>query len=308
MPKYACKKNPAYQKQTGLLLKECTYQLDADELKHLIESGSHAPERRIYMEAFNKENYRGGFFEIQVFATMTNNIIIVHDYSGKKEQIHKFEPIARLFKPKTKYQEPGTIHLYYDGNHYSLLNDITSSGTTNSGTTNSGGGSREYSKTSEMIYETDIDLSTITDIDFVLWFNPLNPEHLERFENHKKAFNDFLLFLNTPDYQNRMKDKIIITFEYNKKKYSFFTYTLQNAILVNRLLLNINIKNTRRISKKIQQIPTNTSNTKRNQRRQISQGNQKSKRSKSNNRNNNNRVPNSRTRRNTQPPPPRWRN
>jgi hypothetical protein len=98
-----------------------------------------------------------------------------------------------------------------------------------------------------------------------------------------------------------MKDKIIITFEYNNKKYSFFTYTLQNAILVNRLLLNINIKNTRRISKKIQQIeqiPTNTSNTKRNQR---SQRNQRSKRSKSSNRNNNNRVPNSRTRRNTQP-------
>ena len=276
-----------------ILLKECTYQLDADELEHLIESENIESERRIYMRAFSNPNYRGGFFEIQVFATMTNNTIIVHDYSGEEEQIHKFEPIARLFKHKTNHQKHGTIHLYYDGNHYSLLNDITSSGTTNSG-----GGSREYSKTSEMIYKTNIDLSTITDIDFVLWFNPLNPAHLERFKNHKKAFNDFLLFLNTPVFQNRMKDKIIITFEYNNKKYSFFTYTLQNAILVNRLLLNINIKNTRRISKKIQQIPTNTSNTKRNQR---SQRNQRSKRSKSSNRNNNNRVPNSRTRRNTQP-------
>jgi len=286
----------------GHLLKECTYQLDAPELQPFLESENIEIERRIYMKAFNKENYRGGFFEIQVFATMTNNIIIVHDYSDDIEELHKFEPIKRLFKPKTPYQEPGIIHLYYDGNHYSLLNDTN---------TNSGGGSREYSKSSEVKssevkssevnYNPNIDLSTITDIDFVLWFNPLNPAHLERFKNHKKAFNDFLLFLNTPVYQNIMKDKIIITFEYNNKKYSFFTYTLQNAILVNRLLLNINIKNTRRISKKIQQIPTNTSNTKRNQRRQISQGNQRSKRSKSNNRNNNNRVPNSRTRRNTQP-------
>jgi hypothetical protein len=230
------------------------------------------------MEAFNKNNYRGGFFEIQVFATMTNNIIIVHDYSDDIEELHKFEPITRLFKPNTKYQEPGTIHLYYDGTHYSLLNDTN---------TNSGGGSREYSKSSEVIYKPNIDLSTITDLNFVLWFNPLNPEHLERFENHKKAFNDFLLFLNTPVYQNRMKNKIIITFEYNNKKYSFFTSTLQNAILVNRFFLkSVKNKNTTRISKKIQQIPTNTSKSKRNPRR-------KSKR-------NNTRVPMSTTRRNTQ--------
>jgi hypothetical protein len=281
----------------GHLLKECTYQLDADELEHLIES-ENIERRRIYMRAFSNPNYRGGFFEIQVFATMTNNIIIVHDYSDDIEELHKFEPITRLFKPNTKYQEPGTIHLYYDGTHYSLLNDTN---------TNSGGGSRKYSKSSEVNYKPNIDLSTITDLNFVLWFNPLNPEHLERFENHKKAFNDFLLFLNTPVYQNRMKNKIIITFEYNNKKYSFFTSTLHQALMVNQLLLK-NVKSM--ISQRLEKSKTRISkkNPTQNKIRNISRSKIRiSMQSKNRNISRNKRNPtnamirNNTTRKNSQP-------
>ena len=226
----------------GELLSEISFQLSqpniVNELKSILVDYAIEYKRREYKSAFVEDDYMGGFFEIQVFATLYNKTIIVHDYSDDIEVLHEFRPIESLFKPKSKIQEHRIIHLYYDGTHYSLLT---------SSNTNSGGGSRKYSKSSE----PNIDLSTITDLDFVLWSNPLNREHLKRFENHKKAFNDFLLFLND-NHQNNIKKKMVITFIFDNKEYSFFTSTLHQALLVNQSLLkSVKNRNTTIISKNI---------------------------------------------------------
>jgi hypothetical protein len=283
-----------------ILWQEISYQLSPEskmleELKSILRDRQTEYNRRTIRDAFNKPDYRGGFFEIQIFATLHNKSIIVHDYSDGSEVLHEFHPIESLIRRGSKIHEHSTIHLYYDGTHYSLLT---------SSNTNSGGGSRK--KVSESIY-TDIDLSTITDLEFVLGFDPLNREHLERFGNHKKSFNNFLLFLgHNQNIQQHIKEKIVISFIFHNKEYSFFTSTLHQALMVNQLLLK-NVKSM--ISKRLEKSKTRISkkNPTQNKIRNISRSkNRISMQSKNRNNSRNKRNPtnamirNHTTRKNTQ--------
>jgi hypothetical protein len=202
-----------FKKELGI---EITYQMNHKELKSRFENENFEENRRKYMEQIMQQSYLGGFLEIQVFSTLYNTSVIVHDYSEGSELIHEFYPIPQLFKPNQKLPEKNTIHLYYDGTRYIRILENIQRG---------GSHIKKYNA-----IQTNIDLSTITDIDFVLSFQPLNPEHLKRFENHKKAFDDFLLFLNNYNIQNQ----IFIIFIFNGKEYSFFTSTLNEALLINK--------------------------------------------------------------------------
>lgn len=208
----------AFKRELG---SEVRYQIFHDELQSRFEGNTIGENIREYIKQLMEESYVGGFLEIQVFATLYNKSVIVHDYSEDTSEIHEFHPIPQLFKPGLKLSEYNTIHLYYDGSKYSRLIDNTQSG---------------GSQLENDAIRTNIDLSSICDIDFVLSFNPLNPEHLERFENHKKAFDDFLLFLKNHDIEN----KIFINFMFDGKIYSFFTSTLKEAVIVNKITLQRN--------------------------------------------------------------------